>query len=303
MPKRHGEGEEGPPRRVFRAPSSIHSSGAELLRQPNHDDEQTSCPQNRHPSAKFTSSIRREPSAAGCFIRSIYNEQGVLRVSERLFRLVVIDDHPTTVRGIMMAIADEPRLAVEYSAPTVSQLVQMAPSEIHLAILDLRLPDLSRPAENCATLRERGIDNIVVFTSFDDAYLVREAARSGVLGIVNKAIDDSRLRSTLLTAAQGQPIISTEWAAAVDSDPKLSDVELSPQQISALRLIASGETVVSAARQMGVKPDTVRDYVHRVQLKYSQAGRPTRTRADLYERAIEDGWLPVPRGRLGHPHT
>lgn len=210
-------------------------------------------------------------------------------------RVAVVDDHQTTIRGIAAVIDECDDLELVASASSVTNLLGGAIGEIDLLILDLRLPDLSGPQENCQRLRARGIENILVFTSFDDAYLVREAARAGVLGVVSKAIPDADLRELLPKCARGEHVITTEWAAAIDSDPLISEVGLSPQQVKVLRLIASGETLASAAKATGIQPDTVRDYIKRIQSKYSQAGRPTKTRADLYERAIEDGWLPVPR--------
>ncbi len=210
-------------------------------------------------------------------------------------RIAVVDDHETTIRGLAGVIEECPQLTFTHSAATVPGLLATMTDDVDLVVLDLRLPDLSSPQDNCAELRDHGVKHIVVFTSFDDAYLVREAAKAGVLGVISKAIGDAELREILVGCARGEHVMTTEWAAAIDSDPLIGAVGLSPQQVRILRLIASGETVSSAARAAGLSPETVRDYVKRVQLKYSQAGRPTRTRADLYERAIEDGWLPVPR--------
>ena len=48
------------------------------------------------------------------------------------------------------------------------------------------------------------------------------------------------------------------------------------------------------AAQMGVNSSTVIDYIRRVRSKYERAGRPARTKVDLYRRAVEDGILTSP---------
>jgi DNA-binding NarL/FixJ family response regulator len=86
-----------------------------------------------------------------------------------------------------------------------------------------------------------------------------------------------------------------EWATAIDSDPNLAAVELSPRQLQILELYAAGEPATRVASITGLSPETVNSYVTRVKRKYAEAGRPAHTKNDLYKRALEDGWLPIPR--------
>ena len=62
------------------------------------------------------------------------------------------------------------------------------------------------------------------------------------------------------------------------------------------RLIAPGARLPSVrecARQQGVSPATVREYLDRVKRKYEQVGRPARTKAELWHVAAEDGHVPL----------
>ena len=83
-------------------------------------------------------------------------------------------------------------------------------------------------------------------------------------------------------------------AAAIDGDPDLGDVGLSPRQLEVLELYASGEKLDRVARLTGLAPQTVNDYLQRIRQKYAEAGRPAPTKTDLYKRAVEDGLLPIP---------
>jgi predicted DNA-binding protein (UPF0251 family) len=45
----------------------------------------------------------------------------------------------------------------------------------------------------------------------------------------------------------------------------------------------------AVASRMDISPHTVDMFIRRARLKYAQAGRSARTKADLLARAIEDG--------------
>ena len=142
-------------------------------------------------------------------------------------------------------------------------------------------------------LRERGIE-VLVFTGADNAFLVRSAAKAGVLGVLRKSESVATVVEAVRRAASGEQVVTTDWAAAIDGDPQLSDVGLSPRQEEVLMLYASGEKASRVARLTGLSEQTVNDYLGRIRQKYADAGRPAPTKTDLYKRAVEDGWLPVP---------
>ena len=67
--------------------------------------------------------------------------------------------------------------------------------------------------------------------------------------------------------------------------------DLSPRELDALRLYASGLKLSAVAHRMGISPHTAKEYLDRVRAKYSQVGRPARTRTELYAAATRDGLL------------
>ncbi|QSE87958.1 response regulator transcription factor (plasmid) [Rhodococcus pseudokoreensis] len=193
-------------------------------------------------------------------------------------------------------VADHLRLHIAASAPTVAQLLAQDVA-LDLVILDLRLADGSSPKANVEELRAAGLETLV-FTGAENPYLLRLAARAGVLGVVRKSEANDTVVAAILAAADGRQVVTTEWAAAIDGDPGLSEVGLSPRQRDVLALYASGEKATRVARLTGLTPHTVNDYLARIRAKYAEAGRPAATKTDLYKRAVEDGWLPVPE----HPN-
>lgn len=214
-----------------------------------------------------------------------------------VLRVGMVDDHRAPVWGIERILETHDDLCLVASASTVSELLAQT-DDLDVVILDLRLNDGTTPRENVATLAERGIGT-VVYTSGEHPDLLRSAARAGTLGVVLKSAPEEEIVGAVRTAGRGQEVLTTEWAAAIDGDPNLDAVDLSPQLQRVLTLYASGGTSISVGQELGVSPDTVNEYLKRIRQKYADAGRPTRTKLDLFKRAVEDGWLPMPQRPRG----
>ncbi|OZG26393.1 helix-turn-helix transcriptional regulator [Williamsia sp. 1138] len=210
--------------------------------------------------------------------------RGILRVG-------VIDDHESVVEGLRTIIEEGDNMTFVGGAETVEQLLQKV-DRMDLAVLDLRLADGSSPHSNVTRLRKARIESLV-YTSGDEPFLVREAAAAGVLGVIRKSARKAEIQEAIRVAGSGRQVASVDWAAALDSDPGF--VDLSPRLRQVLELYASGEPTARVAKETGLSADTVSDYVDRIRRKYRDAGRPAPTKTDLYKRAIEDGWLPLPR--------
>jgi len=209
---------------------------------------------------------------------------------------VLIDDHEIVAIALEHALASVPELRYDGVTSTVDELFARTPQP-ELVVLDLRLADGSSPIGNVERLAAAGA-KVVAFTSGENPYMVRLAARVPVLGIVRKSAPMSTLVDTLVRSAVGEPVMSTELASAMESDPDLDRAGLSPQEQQVLTLFATGVKAVAVASAVGIAESTVEDYVRRIRVKYARIGRPAHTKVDLYKRAIEDGFLPLPEQGL-----
>lgn len=210
-------------------------------------------------------------------------------------RIGLVDDHFATSMGISTLLEDTEDLRLVANAETVPALLAQA-VDLDLVMLDLSLADNSLPEDNVAALAERGIPALA-YTSGENAYLIRSAARGGVRGIARKSHSPTELLEAIRSClSEDDPrSLTTEWAAAVDADPVIDSVGLSERQREVLELFACGESAKRVARQTGLSVTTVNDYLLRIRAKYAQQGREALTKVDLYKRAVEDGVLPPPR--------
>lgn len=213
-------------------------------------------------------------------------------VDGRPRRIGLVEDHASVVLGVRAMLAETDDLQLVATAGTVPELLAQHEA-LDLTLLDLRLGDGSAPKANVDLLHAAG-SGVLIYTGGENPYLVRAAARAGVLGVIRKSESLTVVVEAIRSAAGGRQVVTTDWAAAIDADPNLSEVGLSPRQREVLALYASGEKAARVARLTGLSEQTVHDYLGRIRQKYAEAGRPAPTKTDLYKRAVEDGWLPVP---------
>ena len=152
--------------------------------------------------------------------------------------IALVDDHQLVRVALQIALRERPDLRLVGGFATVEALLQ-AEVEPALVLLDLRLGDGSSPAQNVQRIRETGAE-VLVFTSGEDSYLVREALQADVLGVLRKSASVQALVEAVDRAARGLPVVTSDWAHAVELDPRLSDAGLSPQEARVLQRFADG---------------------------------------------------------------
>ncbi len=206
-------------------------------------------------------------------------------------RLVVLEDHALVLDAIIARLRTHyDTLEISYSGADIGQAAQaIATLGADCVILDLDLGD-GRPAvQNVSALHDTGVP-VVILSALVDAGTVRRALEAGAIGYVSKQAQLSELLQALHSALGGQQYMSADIARALLAAPRAT-VQLSEREQRALVLYASGMTMGSVARRMGISEATVNEYIKRIRLKYSKAGTPVPTKVHLYQVAQTEGWL------------
>lgn len=208
-------------------------------------------------------------------------------------RVAIVDDHELVAVAVGGLIRSHPALDYVGHATTVSGLLALNLAA-DLVVLDLHLRDDSPPSVNVERLRASGAE-VIVLTSGENPYLIREVSRTEVLGILRKSGTPDEIIEAIAGAATGRTIVTTEWAAAIDSDPELRAAPLTLREREVLALYASGLGAKAVARQLSVSENTIDDHIRRIRVVYAQIHRPANTKVELYRRGMEDGYLPFPK--------
>ena len=62
-----------------------------------------------------------------------------------------------------------------------------------------------------------------------------------------------------------------------------------------LELYASGVGAKEVAQRLFISEHTVIDHLRQIRKAYQRLGRPAHTKVELYQRGVEDGYVPGPR--------
>jgi DNA-binding NarL/FixJ family response regulator len=210
---------------------------------------------------------------------------------EGAITVVILDDHALFHQGLAAWLgANAPQIAIGYSGDDTDRALAAAP-EADVVLLDLDLGAEAPPlAQLVARFRALGC-NVLIVSALGSPRVVRQGLAAGALGYMSKREDPSALLTAITTVARGEGFLTPEMASILAEAPE--DVpNLSIQELTALRLYASGMKLDSVARRMNVSPATAKEYLDRVRAKYAQAHRHVRSKSDMHRAAIEDGFLP-----------
>lgn len=209
-------------------------------------------------------------------------------------RVAIVDDHELVALSIAALIDTRPELRFVGSAVSVDRFF-LEGLRADLVVLDLSLRDGTLPSENVARLRRRNMD-VIALTAGDNPYLMRDVAESDSLGIIRKSAPAAVILDSITRAARGESVVSTEWASALDTDPRHLSAHLSAREREVLSLYASGLDARSVADRLTISENTVDDHIRRIRHVYRQIGRPANNKVQMYQRSLEDGLLPLPTG-------
>jgi two-component system, NarL family, nitrate/nitrite response regulator NarL len=204
--------------------------------------------------------------------------------------LGVIDDDQMLLDGMAAWLRQVPDMLVLRTARTVSDFLDAGPwtSEgLQVVLLDLNLRDQSVPAENVARLCARGC-RVLMVSAIAEPEHVLATIEAGAAGYITKDHDLAVLAEAAREVAAGGSVMTPELAFILSQDRRPARPRLSPQEQAVLSAYASGSTLQAAARRAGVAYGTARAYLERVKQKYSEAGRPARTKLELADRLRED---------------
>ena len=206
-----------------------------------------------------------------------------------MIRIGIVDDHPAMIVGASTILNLQPDMHVAAATPTVEALLDRT-TDLDLVLLDLALADHTTPAQNLRLLDARGIP-VLAYTSGEQAGLVQQAIKSGVVGIVRKSEAPDILLSAIRAASRGETVATVEWAAALEEDHAFQRAVLTAREAEVLALYASGAPAETVASELFISRNTVADHIHNIRAKYVALGRDVTSKTGLYMHAVEDSLL------------
>lgn len=205
-------------------------------------------------------------------------------------KVLIADDQPLLVAGLRQVLGGSVDLVGVVQSPddVVKAYVKLKPQVL---IIDFSLGGNGadqRGLAVCGQLLENDPQaRIVVFSQFDDQYIIEKSYKIGVLAFVRKNESAEVLREAIQTAGGGvqyfSPAIARLLAVSAIKDTNPEKL-LSPSELRVFVLTADGATQSQLANELDVSLKTVSTLFNSVKVKLG-----VETHADITKLAIEYG--------------
>lgn len=194
--------------------------------------------------------------------------------------IAIIEDHPTTRKGLEAAVGLDPSLKVAVSVASVEEFMPKRHVPLSVVILDLGLRGggIQGPQAVAAIC---SLDLPVLVVSMrDEPAPVLDSISAGAKGYLTKEAEPEEIVRAIARVAEGKTYFSATVAGYLLRDPS----RLTRREQQVLKLVAAGETTKSIARLLQLAETTVNNHLDRIRHKTG-----SRRRADLTRFAIAQG--------------
>jgi two-component system nitrate/nitrite response regulator NarL len=192
--------------------------------------------------------------------------------------VIVAEDHPIYLEGLVRAIGRQPQLELVGTATTGREALDLIRRcEPTVAVLDINLPDLTGVEVLRTVARDKLPTRVVILTSSDDGELVFEAVRLGVAGYLTKDADRTAICDAILAVARGATVLAPEVQAGLAGALRLHQHDnrpgLSAREREILGLVAQGQSAPEIAAALQLSPATIKTHLHNLYEKLGVSER------------------------------
>lgn len=200
-------------------------------------------------------------------------------MSQKKYRLVVVDDHVLFRRGLVGLLAEMSEFEVVGEASDGREALEViARTQPDIALLDVNMPGMDGIALVQALRRQRSTLRILMLTISQEGEDLLGAVRAGANGYILKNTDPDSLRNALLKVAEGQGALSPEVVGPVlDALSRTAVSEpatlLSDRELEVLGCLAEGLTTLQIAMRLFISENTVKTHIRHILEKLEASNR------------------------------
>lgn len=190
-------------------------------------------------------------------------------------RVLVVDDHALLRTGVANIINQEPELEVVAEAATGIEAVEaFARHRPDVTLMDLRMPGMEGVE---AVRRIRAIDplaRVIVLTTYDADEDIARALQVGAKAYILKDIAAAALVACIHDVLAGKTYLAPSAAAKLAE--RVTQIQLTPRELAALRLLADGHSNKEIATALTISERTVKTHLGHL---FEKLGVTSRTEA------------------------
>ena len=210
-----------------------------------------------------------------------------------MFRIMLVDDHPTMRVGLRALLEQDPTLTVVGEANSgeeaLERIDEVRPDVI---VLDCQLPQQSGVAVASALQRRGHPARVLALSAYDDKHYVRGMLAAGASGYLTKEEAPHKIVEAVRAVAQGEPWFSPAIQDALTPpsphDPRVAPRPLTPRELEVLPHVVAGMSNAEIALELGISEKTVEKHLHAIFDELAATSR-----VEVATLAVQSGLLPV----------
>lgn len=189
--------------------------------------------------------------------------------------VLVVDDHSLVRTGVVKIITQEPDLEVVAEAANGAEAVEAFDKfRPAVTLLDLRMP-VMEGVEAVRRIRELDPNaKVIVLTTYDTDEDITRALKAGAKAYALKDITAEELVTCIHDVIAGKTYLAP--AAAAKLAEGMARMQVTPRELSTLRLMADGKSNKEIATALGITERTVKSHLGHL---FEKLGVTSRTEA------------------------
>jgi len=201
-----------------------------------------------------------------------------------LIRVLLVDDHSVTRRGIKAFIEKDPMINVVNEATDGHEAITLCESfSPSVVLMDIEMPLMDGiEATKAIRLKQPSI-KIIMLSSHNSERIITDSLAAGANGYCSKDINDDRLITAIHAVAKGDFWIDSSIADSLlrhlgtenktTVSANANRFNLSEREIQVLTLIVEGKTNQAIALELHLSVDTIKNHLKTIMDKLSVTDR------------------------------
>jgi two-component system nitrate/nitrite response regulator NarL len=192
--------------------------------------------------------------------------------------VLVADDHPVYREGIVRAVKERPELELLAEVATGREaLMAIAELRPHVAVLDMKLPDLDGSQVLRAINRKELPTKVVFVSAYIDSEIVYAAIGGGARAYLSKDATRQQICDAIAAVARGGTVFASEVQTGLAREIQMrsadTDVVLTSREREIIALTAQGLLAPEIGRRLYLSPATIKTHLQRLYGKLGVSDR------------------------------